>query len=108
MSKLKEIKKRLEATTSGRWAKDDCFIHWGDETDPTMAAIVTVSREHGIQLDQSEQSDKNATFIANSKDDITWLIKELERRIMLYEGVKEQRDWWINYSEDLEKELGRE
>lgn len=84
MARLEEIKKRLDAATKGKWVFDskrdthDCCIYVEGSVD--RHGFIWVG-EGGV-VGSSEWiwiGDADGEFIANSKQDIEFLLAEIER-----------------------------
>lgn len=77
MTYLGEVKARYEAATEGPWFAQegpDPDIHLSDGTWITNQVL-----SPGAESDDAGQS--NATFIANAREDMPWLVGIMERMI---------------------------
>lgn len=78
--RIQEIKERLQATTPGawkRWEPDEDYL--GDES-PSVETddgefICQTATEYGKVRTTAEA---DAVFIAHAKEDVTWLLEQLE------------------------------
>jgi len=110
MNRLEEIKARESKTTKEDWRYDErgisvracddqmtiCDIRgWGHLTGQGHGAL-KLSDEDG-----KEQQDNNGLFIAHSRQDISWLITEVER-------LKEFEDWVVKRDAQLKTSLNWE
>jgi hypothetical protein len=90
MDRLKEIKKRLKATTPGQWVTggpypsvsvivcvDEGSTHPNCAEPPTYVPIAILD-DAPVNGTQSKQALADAAFIAYAKEDIKWLIDQLE------------------------------
>ena len=80
--KIQEIKERLQATTPGAWRiwkpDNDC---WGDDS-PTIETdsghYVAQTGYDNLSYTIRETMVADAVFIAHAKEDITYLLEQLE------------------------------
>jgi len=83
-----EIKARAEAATDGPWLLDGPW--WTDDGGPEPTAlpcVVDASRAlvvfppdaTDVGMKRPEDRDANMTFIAAARDDVPWLVSEVER-----------------------------
>jgi hypothetical protein len=75
MTRLDEIRERLEKATKGEWQRRNdilayCFIMAGDQKILGDATVAYPSRQRGADAD----------YIAHSKADIAFLLSEIERK----------------------------
>ena len=81
--RIREIKERLQATTPGAWRvwkpNDDYF---GDDT-PTVETesgqYIAQTGYDGLSYTVRETMSADAEFIAHAKEDIAYLLEQLER-----------------------------
>ncbi len=69
--RLEDIKERLNAATEGKWVSD------GDSVLTNDKNVICDLRETSFMLNENNSNDSN--FIAHSKDDIQYLLDEVER-----------------------------
>ena len=80
--RIGEIKERLQATTPGTWKvfePDDDYL--GDD-DPFVVTedgqYIAQTSYDGLSFSTRETAANDAEFIAHAKQDIAWLVQQLE------------------------------
>lgn len=80
--KLKEIKERLQATTPGAWRvwkPDDDYFGNDDPTVETESGqYIAQTSYDGLSTTVRNTMFADAEFIAHAKDDVQFLIRQLE------------------------------
>lgn len=80
MTRLEEIKERCEKATLGPWEHDGKFQ-------------VCIPRKEGTACFRAFPDD--AEFIAHSREDIPWLVSQLEKAIELAHSVIAGSHMWV-------------
>jgi len=94
VTKLEEIKSRLENITPGPWQTR--FIH-------RMICAGRDAPEHCLLYNTNPEQDwPDADFIAHSREDVPWLIEQLEKAIEMAEYIRHTDD----HVESYERALG--
>lgn len=80
--RIQEIKERLQATTPGAWKvwqPDDDYL--GDDS-PTIVNedgwYIAQTGYDGLSYTARETMEADAEFIAHAKEDVVWLLEQLE------------------------------
>ncbi len=80
--RIREIKERLQATTPGAWRvfePDDDYFGSEDPTIETESGqYIAQTGYDGLSGTIRKTMAADAEFIAHSKEDIAWLLKQLE------------------------------
>lgn len=78
MSRISEIKRRLLATTPGSWGT----VEQNDDGDWIVSgkngAYIAQTSYDGLSATTRETCEADAVFIAHAKEDIEYLLRELE------------------------------
>lgn len=78
MSRISEIRKRLLATTPGSWG----VVEQDDDGDWIVGnkngAYIAQTSYDGLSTTTRETCEADAVFIAHAKEDIKYLLRELE------------------------------
>lgn len=78
MSRISEIKRRLLATTPGSWGT----VEQDDDGDWVVSgedgAYIAQTSYDGLSTTTRETCEADAVFIAHAKEDIEYLLRELE------------------------------
>lgn len=79
-----EIRERLDAATAGPWQECGCgkCAHVWSIADDVMVATGIGAEDYnytGGEGPNHEQRERNAEFIAHSREDVAWLLSELAR-----------------------------
>lgn len=78
MSRINEIKRRLMATTPGSWG----VVEQDDDGDWVVSGedsvYVAQTSYDGLSTTTRETCEADAVFIAHAKEDIKYLLRELE------------------------------
>jgi hypothetical protein len=104
-TRLDEIRKRVEQATPGPWERSD-FAHAVDDTFEVKSRGKLYQNGYP-SLVASEADRRDANFIAHAREDIPWLIAEVERLQMELAEARKQRDHEATRRASAFKELER-
>lgn len=85
--RIQEIKERLQATTPGAWKVRIPDGDYFGSDDPTVETedgqYIARTGYDGLSYTVRETMGADAEFIAHAKEDIAWLLEQLERGVHL-------------------------
>lgn len=85
MSRISEIRKRLLATTPGAWGRISNGEDWDDDEGDDWVVCtedgqyIAQTSYDGLSPTTRETCKDDAVFIAHAKEDIDYLLRELEK-----------------------------
>ena len=111
MTRLEEIKGRLERATPGKWflrcmpggAVNDCFVQAPRLSPRHPYDIEVAGDDCGSELYPAEMRRADMELLANSKADLAYLLARVEALQEVYEAAQEERR--IEYGPKLREAL---
>lgn len=99
MNRLSEIKARLDAATPGKWEVE--YLGPSEEELNVVAGVSTNGKSI-IQTDAGYYPplQPDANFIAHARDDIPWLIEQIEIATEALEPAIQYLETFVNLEED--------
>jgi hypothetical protein len=79
MSRIDEIKERFNASTAGPWQKNGTGTIICDLTEDCQNTVISSNHQLAGWRNSAENIAADFEFIANSKEDISFLLGEIER-----------------------------